>query len=1096
MASIGARIEQLQAEIEETLQKSIHDERETMSEHGDKTEGAGAEAPLRRSDRSRMPSAVASQSLEIAMETYFQKELQKCKETCDIAEQDLKGICSEFNVQQTIGQLQLCEKRLLKSFQRLRNDVPGGIPTTVVNLVDVYVKDIQTLIQFARTKLMQLPDGSREPSPDRMSNRSHVSRASQSLGSQASRCSSTSSKKAQLMAHSLALQSERLSKKNQAKKQEELKRLNMEEMTRREQHKVQLALQRGKQEAEEIQRRAQAEADRLQQEMKEKLRQAQVDAELDKRKQELEDERLNDEIQQAQTELKVLDDLMLNQPSTEPYINLPQPTITSQSTPHFRQDTSNLDLGTLAKTFAESVNLSRLPIPEPTIFSGDSLKYPSWKASFTALIESRGIPAIERIHYLKKYLSGPAKEAVEGTFYFETEDAYDKAKEILEERYGDSFRVAEAFRDKLDKWPKIAGRDSTGLRKFADFLKQCQMAMSMTPGLEVLNDCRENRKMLVKLPDWIVQRWSRKVADHTGVFPTFAEFVRFLSKEADIACNPITSLNAIRAIPGSDSTKKPKKKSEGLANTFASQSSAPNQQEFRNKPCLFCQKLNHRLHDCRSFMKRKPYERKEFIQKNGLCFGCLAHGHLSKTCTKKSTCKNCNGKHPTCLHGDYQALNKSDATNPRKSDEQESHVETGVSLRSTSKFSDSQSTMIVPVYLSSSDNPETEVLIYALLDTQSDTTFILDETSQKLNLISKDARLRLSTITSDSVVECQKFNNLQVRGYNSDVLISLPSTYTSNFIPVHRSHIPTSDTARKWPHLSRLENEILPLQDCEVGLLIGYNCPQALAPKDVILGNTGQPFAQKSDLGWSIIGMTSSEEVDVLGITHRIVAEVPDPLKINLPGNDDLNEVHYICKAQLKEEMCLPQICRILESDFSEKHRDVVMSQDDIKCMEILKEGIHLNEDGYYEMPLPFKQRHPKLPNNEGLARKRLFQLKKRLQIDEKYFNDYKNFIDDIIQHGEAEEVAASQVNTAYSWYIPHHGVYHPKKPGKIRVVFDCSARYNGVSLNDYLLSGPDLNNSLIGVLCRFRQENVAFMGDIERMFHQFKVNIEHRDYL
>ena len=124
------------------------------------------------------------------------------------------------------------------------------------------------------------------------------------------------------------------------------------------------------------------------------------------------------------------------------------------------------------------------------------------------------------------------------------------------------------------------------------------------------------------------------------------------------------------------------------------------------------------------------------------------------------------------------------------------------------------------------------------------------------------------------------------------------------------------------------------------------------------------------------------------------------------------------------------------------------------------------------------------------------FQLKKRLQIDEKYFNDYKNFIDDIIQHGEAEEVAASQVNTAYSWYIPHHGVYHPKKPGKIRVVFDCSARYNGVSLNDYLLSGPDLNNSLIGVLCRFRQENVAFMGDIERMFHQFKVNIEHRDYL
>ncbi|KAK3748954.1 hypothetical protein QZH41_006840 [Actinostola sp. cb2023] len=71
-----------------------------------------------------------------------------------------------------------------------------------------------------------------------------------------------------------------------------------------------------------------------------------------------------------------------------------------------------------------------------------------------------------------------------------------------------------------------------------------------------------------------------------------------------------------------------------------------------------------------------------------------------------------------------------------------------------------------------------------------------------------------------------------------------------------------------------------------------------------------------------------------------------------------------------------------------------------------------------------------------------------------------------------------------------------PKKPGKIRVVFDCSATYNGESLNRQLLQGPDLTNNLVGVLFRFRQEPIAFMCDIEKMFHQVKVNKECRDYL
>ena len=81
-------------------------------------------------------------------------------------------------------------------------------------------------------------------------------------------------------------------------------------------------------------------------------------------------------------------------------------------------------------------------------------------------------------------------------------------------------------------------------------------------------------------------------------------------------------------------------------------------------------------------------------------------------------------------------------------------------------------------------------------------------------------------------------------------------------------------------------------------------------------------------------------------------------------------------------------------------------------------------------------------------------------------------------------------------WYIPHHGIYHPRKPGKIRVVFDCSAKFQAKSLNDLLLKGPDLTNTLYGVLMRFRQERIAIMADIEAMFYQVRVAEEDQTFL
>ena len=55
-------------------------------------------------------------------------------------------------------------------------------------------------------------------------------------------------------------------------------------------------------------------------------------------------------------------------------------------------------------------------------------------------------------------------------------------------------------------------------------------------------------------------------------------------------------------------------------------------------------------------------------------------------------------------------------------------------------------------------------------------------------------------------------------------------------------------------------------------------------------------------------------------------------------------------------------------------------------------------------------------------------------------------------------------------------------------MVFDAAARFNGTSLNEELLQGPEMTNNLLGVLLRFREEGIAIKGDIEAMFHQVKM--------
>ena len=89
--------------------------------------------------------------------------------------------------------------------------------------------------------------------------------------------------------------------------------------------------------------------------------------------------------------------------------------------------------------------------------------------------------------------------------------------------------------------------------------------MNTVEYLNILNDPEENQKTIRKLPSYLVTRWSRIVGEwvtadeleddevplseevmKTG-YPPFAEFCKFVKRKARISCNPVSSLQALKA---------------------------------------------------------------------------------------------------------------------------------------------------------------------------------------------------------------------------------------------------------------------------------------------------------------------------------------------------------------------------------------------------------------------------------------------------------------------------------------------------------------------------------------------------------------------
>ncbi|KAE8608068.1 hypothetical protein XENTR_v10011388 [Xenopus tropicalis] len=322
-------------------------------------------------------------------------------------------------------------------------------------------------------------------------------------------------------------------------------------------------------------------------------------------------------------------------------------------------------------------------------------------------------------------------------------------------------------------------------------------------------------------------------------------------------------------------------------------------------------------------------------------------------------------------------------------------------------------------------------------------------------------------------------------------------------LPNNREEIPTPNAARHQPHLKDIADKIPPLDEsAEILILLGRDIPRVHKVQDQTSGPSDAPYAQKLELGWVLIGEVCLDRVR-------------KPYKVNTCKTDLMEDrgklfgkscsCHYqirpkpntslqiICGSE--EDICYKSLSPNFGSSIfhttcnDNKIAPSIEDKEFIKIMD--KEFVKGDSNSW---TAPFRSPRVVLPNNSAQAKSRFDSLKRTLGNKPIMREHFVAFMKKILDNNHAEPAPPLKTGEE-CWYLPSFGVYHPRKPDQIRVVFDSSAQFKGVSLNN-VLTGPNLTNSIIGVLVRFRKERVAFMADVQQMFHCFLIREDHRNYL
>ena len=356
----------------------------------------------------------------------------------------------------------------------------------------------------------------------------------------------------------------------------------------------------------------------------------------------------------------------------------------------------------------------------------------------------------------------------------------------------------------------------------------------------------------------------------------------------------------------------------------------------------------------------------------------------------------------------------------------------------------------------------------ALLDSGSDATLIRKDLADSLYLRGKKESIRISNVLSNASKIDSKRVSFFVSTSSHPDQIEVNDAWVVQNLNLSTEPLNIEQLKASYPHLRNIYIEH-PVVD-DVTILIGADMPELLLHQEYRKGQSHEPVAVRTKLGWVLFGGGKSET----SISTNLLQHKPDVLH------------------QSVERFWS------IESYGTTKYQDTsLMSTNEQRAMSILKETTK-KSDGQYHIGMLWNRDDSSLPNNRIMAVKRLLSIEKRLDRDPHLSTRYHDAMNDYIRQGHARKLDPIEIsNTSLRTnYVPHHCVFNPNKPKKLRIVFDAAATFAGTSLNENLLVGPDLLNNLITILLHFRLGKISVMSDIKQMFNQVKAHLHDQDSL
>jgi len=737
-----------------------------------------------------------------------------------------------------------------------------------------------------------------------------------------------------------------------------------------------------------------------------------------------------------------------------------------------------------ASSGTTSRSIFRVPKPNLIPFDGDPKKYPAWIAQFEDVIDSdMSLTSVQKMALLKLCLTEDMKDNLGDTL--NDPMMYNEALKQLANTFGNPILVSKSYVHTLMNLPKVTSmQDYQGLMSLSNKLKGAVASLKYGGFERELVSSSTLESVLCKLPDEFQIKWGQQVMKNLPKPLTLIEFCDWFSSkmlgQMFVKHARYSSTAVVKDRKGSKDEKGGKPSSKVLNVAIGSADSTADKKKERTKPSCCCCKEAHWTSKCKEFANKPVAERAEIARSNGLCFRCLNKGHMKNDCPfSKLRCQveKCNYRHHTLLHG---------SAAPKRSKEKEPTAADGkktVSVKSTDAakggkgadvsslaVSGSENTVllgIVPIVLRYSDKA---VHTYAVLDNGSETTLITKTISEELGIDGPTQLRRFKWFDHHEEEKEVKMVNFTFANESGSKSFDVKNGFIVERLTISERKCDWPTIKTQYDHLSLLD---LPAIDSSlVTVLIGRDVRDA---NDILKyakppSGVDAPEAILTHFGWCVIGPVPDRL-----FSHDIFYDATSVCKVSVVPTDtemkDLIERFWstesfgvtpteVTKYTAKEQRALD----ILESTFK-------------------------NLGGKCQVGFPWATDNPYFPNNRDVALRAFEQLERRFERDPEYAKMFDVQIQEYISLNFVKRIETPEQHPPKMlFYLIPHGVEHPHKPGRKRVVFNGSRKFQGVSLNSQLLAGPNLLNSCVGVLLQMREKPVFVSCNIAKYYDQILV--------